>query len=191
MRALLKAAALAAVVALSFTPVLAPVAALAQATVSSVSSIAIPTPADTSTVVTIPLGDWSTQVLDLAGSLLMAAAAALVAVGVRFLPGWLQPLVTASVQAAIANFIRQGFASAIQQVEDFDKGKTVTFDVGSAAVATALTYVIEHAPPYLVNLAGGRDAIVQKIIAFLDEHGIVLGTGVQPGQVAAAALKAS
>jgi hypothetical protein len=74
----------------------------------------------------------------------------------------------------IANYVRQGIAWAIQEVENFDKDKVITLDVGNAGVASALRYVLEHAPAWLVGLAGGKDKIVQKIVAFLTDHGIVL-----------------
>lgn len=186
MRAFLKAAALALVVTFAVT-LMPSVAAFAQ---DASSSIAVPaTTGDT--IVTVPLGDWTTQVLDVVGAILLGLVSLLVATAARFLPGWLRPLVTASVQAAIANFVRQGIAYAIQEVEGFDKDKTISLDVGNAAVASALRYVIEHAPDWLVGLAGGKDAIAEKIIAFLGEHGIVLDSGVAPAQVASTAVKAT
>ncbi len=91
------------------------------------------------------------------------------------------------MQAAIANFIRQGIAYAIQWVEGFDKDKSISLNVGSSAVAVAARYVIEHAPPFLVGLAGGEDKIKDKIIALLGEFGIVLDPEVYPDQVKASA----
>ena len=204
MRALFKAAALIAVAAMSFAFVDAGAAlaqASSQATVSSPeasivappasSSVVASVPTDGSTIVTVPIGDWTNRVVDLFGALLTAAVTALIAIAIRFLPNWLQPLITVTVQTAIAGFVRQGFGYAIQEVENFDKDKTVDLNVGSAGVASALTYVIQHAPPFLINLAGGKDSIVEKIIAFLTEHGITLDSSVQPAQVAAATVKAS
>jgi len=177
MRAFLKAAALGVAAALFFVPALA----FAQSSA----------PADTSSVVSITLSTFLNPVIELLGLILGAAVSWFVVQIVAFLPGWARVLFTAAIQAQVANFIRQGIAWAIQKVEGFDANKTVSFDVGSAGVAEALRYVIEHAPGYLVNLAGGKDAIVQKIIAFLTEHGIVLDTNVSPEQVASVAAKAA
>ncbi|OJX17964.1 MAG: hypothetical protein BGO82_17295 [Devosia sp. 67-54] len=162
--------------------VLSPLAAIAQETATTVAG----TPAG-DTIVTVPLGNWTTNVLDIAGAILMAAVASLVAIAARMLPDWLRPLVTTAVQAAIANFVRQGIAYAIQAIEGFDKNKTIDLNVGSAAVAVALRYVIEHAPGFLVGLAGGEEAIKDKIIALLGEVGITLDASTMPAAVKAQA----
>jgi len=146
---------------------------------------------DASTVVSIHIADLLNPIIETLGVILGAAVTFFVARVVSFLPGWARVLFTAAIQAQVANFIRQGISWAIQKAEGFDQDKTVSFDVGSAGVAEALRYVLEHAPSYLVNLAGGKDAIVQKIIAFLTEHGIVLDANVSPEQVAATAAKSA
>lgn len=181
---LLRVAALAAAVSFLAIPMLSALPAVAQEVAHAASSV----PATTGdTIVSIPLGNWTTNVLDVAGAILMAAVASLVAVTVKMLPDWLRPLVTTAVQAAIANFIRQGLAYSIQWVEGFDKGKTIDLNVGSAAVAVALRYVMEHAPGFLVSLAGGTERIKQVIIAMLGEFGVTLDAQTSPAAVAAAA----
>ncbi len=180
-----------AVVALILGVLLACDAAFAQSASAVISSAVdattVTVPATSDTIVTIPAGNWANTVLDLFGAILMASIASLVAIACRFLPGWLQPLVTTAVQTAITNFARQGLAYAIQWVVGFDKDKTIDLNVGSAAVAVALRYVIEHAPAFLVSLAGGPDKIKEKLIALLGEFGITLDAQTSPAAVVAAA----
>jgi len=142
-----------------------------------------------SSVVTVSVAEHLNPILEFIQVLLEAATGGLILLLMRFLPGWLRPLITAQVQAAITVFIRQGIAWGIQEVESFDKDKVISFDVGNAGVASALRYVLDHAPEWLVNLAGGKDAIAAKIVAFLTEHGIVLDKDVDPTAVATTAAK--
>lgn len=182
MRSFLKGAAMVAVLALAAMPALAPMAAFAQ---SASSSVLASVPPDSTTIVTVPYGDLANQVLDIVGTVAAAAVAALVALAASMLPGWLRPLITASVETAIGHFIDQGVNYAIQEVEGFDKDKTISLNVGNAGVASALNYVVAQAPGFLIKLAGGKDAVISKIIAFLSKFGIVLDTGVAPAAVAA------
>lgn len=148
-------------------------------------------PADASSVVSATIGTYLNPILETLGVILAACVTFFVGRLVSILPAWAQVLFTAAVQSMISNYVRQGIAWAIQEIEDFDKDKVISFDVGQAGVASALRYVLDHAPAFLVNLAGGKDAISQKIIAFLTEHGIVLDKDVVPQQVAVAAAKAA
>ncbi len=183
MRAFLKAAALAAAVSLAALPLLLPAVSLAQDAVSSMASIASSIPPDSS-IVTVPIGDWATPIVEVFGAILMAAVSSLVAIVVGFAPQWLRPLITTVVQNAISAFIRQGIGYAIQWVVGFDKGKTIDLNVGSTAVAVALRYVVDHAPDFLLKWAGGEDAIKEKIIALLGEFGITLDDQTSPAAVA-------
>jgi len=136
--------------------------------------------------VTVPIGAWLDPIIEfIIGVVLAAGATWLVGVLVGFLPQWLRPLVNAAVQAALAGWIRQAINYAIQQVEGFDKDKSISFDVGSNALAVILRFLIEHGPGWLLKLAGGPDKLKAQILAALSDHGIVLDSGVLPAQVAA------
>jgi len=137
--------------------------------------------------VSIPVDAWLNPILEFIGLILAGLATWLVGQLVRFLPTWAQAVITAQVQAALAGWIRQAINYAIQQVEGFDKGKVISFSVGSSALATALRFLIDHGPAWLLKLAGGPDKIKAQILAALSDHGIVLDTGVLPEAVAAAA----
>lgn len=183
MHAFLKAVALAAAVALLF--VSGETIAIAQAVSSAASSAP-------DTTVSISLATYVNPILDTLAALFgTAAAGSIIAVLVAFVPAWLRPLATAAVQATLSHYIVDGLGYAVQEIENFDKDKTVTLDVGSAGVASAVNYVLTNAPSFLINLAGGKDAIVNKIIAFLHQFNITLDTGVSPAQVASIAAKST
>ena len=147
---------------------------------------ALPALAADSTV-SIPVDSWLNPILEFIGVIAAALATWLVGLLVGFLPKWAQAAITAQAQAALAGWIRQAINYAIQQVEGFDKDKTISVDVGSSALATALRFLIEHAPAFLIKLAGGPDKIKAQILAALSDHGIVLDSGVLPEAVAARA----
>lgn len=155
-----------------------------------VSSIAAISSVDQG-VVTVTVADHVNPLLEFIGGLLgsAVACASIVALVVRFLPAWVQPFATPTVQAMLAHYLEQAVLWAIQEVEGFDKGKTIDVNVGSAAAAAALKFLLDQAPDFVVKLAGGKDAIAKAIVAFFGRFDIVLGSGVQPEQVAAAAAE--
>lgn len=186
MRAFFKVAALAAALAFaSLTLFAPPIAAFAQEVSSSALAVV------DGGKVSVEVAGALNPVLEFLGGLLTLAVASLVALAVRFLPAAIRPLITTAVQTAIARFIEQGIGWAIQEIEGFDKDKRIDFNVGSAGVASALAYVLNQAPPFLIKLAGGKDAIVNLIVSFLGRFGIVLDTGVSAQQVASTAAKAT
>ncbi len=138
------------------------------------------------TTVSVPVDTWLNPVLEFLGLIAAGLATWLVGILVRFLPKGLQAFASAQLQAALAGWITQAINYAIQQVEGFDKGKTIDLNVGSSALAVALRFLIEHGPGWLIKLAGGPDKIKAQILAALSDHGIVLDTGVLPEAVAAA-----
>lgn len=183
MHAFLKAVALAAAVALFF--VSGETIAIAQAASSAAASAP-------NTSVSISVATYINPILETLGALIgTAAAGSIVALLVAFVPAWLRPLATQAVQATIAHYIVDGIGYAIQEIEGFDKDKTIDVNVGNAGVASALRYVLAQAPTFLINLAGGKDAIVAKIIAFLHQFGITLDAATAPAQVASTAAKSA
>ena len=138
------------------------------------------------TTVSIPVDAWLNPIIEFIGLVAGGLATALVGILVSFLPKGLKAFATAQVQAALAGWIRQAINYAIQQVEGFDKGKTISFDVGTSGLAVALRFLIEHGPGWLLKLAGGPEKLKAQILAALSDHGIVLDSGVRPEAVAAA-----
>lgn len=112
------------------------------------------------TTVAIPIGDW----LGGAASIIAAVSAAVIAWAFRFLPASVvQILQTMQVDQLLGKAI--GYA--INAVAGAEKDKVLKVDVANAVVATALQYVVDHAPAWLVSWMGGTDAIEQKILARL------------------------
>lgn len=153
-----------------------------------VASILIALPAlAADTTVSVPVDASLNPALEFVGLIAAGLSTALVGILVKFLPKGLQAFATAQLQAALAGWITQAINYAIQQVEGFDKGKTIDLNVGSSALAVALRFLIEHGPTWLIKLAGGPDKIKAQILAALSDHGIVLDSGVLPEAVAARA----
>jgi small basic protein len=163
MRALLKAAALAAVVFLAAMPVLAPVAAFAQDASSAVSSVA--PPADTT--VSVPVGSWLQASVTVLADILGLVIGGLVTVILAKLPASIRTYVTAGVIAQVDQLLGRAVQFALQKAVDTFGTKEITFDVKSAVVADAVNYAIDHGPGKLIDLMGGAEGIEQKIIARL------------------------
>ncbi len=139
------------------------------------------------TAVTIPWGSALTFVVQIAGAVAAASAAFIAAWVAKMLPAWARPFAGAMLERYLADWIRKGIGYAIQEVEKFDKDKTISIDVGSTALATVLRFLIDNAPGWLLKLAGGPEQIKAKILALFTEHGIVLDQGVTTASVAAKA----
>jgi hypothetical protein len=157
MRAFIKAAALAAVVALSFMPALMPVAALAQAASSSAVVVAAP-----DTIVSVPWGDWLATLLGDAAAVLSVV---ILGVVTRFLPATLKAWLTAQRTAQVEQLLERALGFAAQKIAIAVKGKVLDVDVHNQMVEDALQYAIDHGPAKLIAWMGGADAIEQKIIA--------------------------
>ncbi len=110
------------------------------------------------TVVTIPWGDWLTAAAPDIAALVLAAALWLV----RQIPGEVGALLrTKRVEQLLDRSIGYG----INAVAGAAHGRTLSLDVGSAVLAEAVDYAIEHAPR-LVAWAG-EDHLAEKIWARL------------------------
>ena len=182
MHAFLKAVALAAAVALLLAS--GETIAFAQAASSAASA--------SDTTVTISLATILNPILNWIAPLFGSAfAAGLIAIFLGFVPAPLRPFITAGVETALSHYIVQGIQWAIQDIEGFDANKTIPVNVGNAAVASALKYVLAQAPAWLVSLAGGQSAVAAKIVAFFHQFGITLDTGVDPSAVASEGAKSA
>ncbi len=145
--------------------------------------LTLPALADSNSTVTVQ-ADQLNPVIEFFGLILMGLGGTLIAMLVKLLPGWARPFINAAVQAALANWYRQGIASAIQEIEGFDKNKTISLDVGSSGLAWALRFLIEYAPRFLLKIAGGPEKVKAQILTYFTEHGIVLDQGVTTAAVA-------
>jgi hypothetical protein len=153
MRAFFKAAALAAALALSPIPILAPVVAFAQDASSSVASA--------STVVHFAWGDLIGQIgvdlLPWAGLLLLGMVTSLLPAPVRAI---IQKYRTAQVDQLLERAL--GFAAA--RLQDQLKGQVLTVDLHNQVVAEAAQYAIDHGSKAVLDYAG-QQAIPEKLTA--------------------------
>lgn len=115
--------------------------------------------APTPTTVTIPWGAWLSAAAPDVAALVLAAALWLV----RQVPGEIGALLrTRRVEQLLERAIGYG----TNCVAGAAHGRVLSLDVGSAVLAEAVDYAIEHAPR-LIEFAGGEDALAEKVWARL------------------------
>jgi hypothetical protein len=132
-----------------------------------------------STSVSLPIGDWLAD----AAAFIGAIAAAVVAWLLRKLPASVQQVLT-TMQAE--QLLGKAIDYALNAVAGAEKGKTLDVKVGSAVVASAVQYVVDHGPTWLIAWLGGAAAIEQKIIARLDldaNSAVVTASAIVPTSV--------
>ncbi len=115
----------------------------------------------TSTVLSIPWGDWLSD----AASTLIMVIGAVVAWGLRQLPARILSIVQT---AQLDQLLLKGIDFAINRTAGASKGREMKVDVANEVLATALRYAIEHGPKWMIKWAGGELALRDKIIARLD-----------------------
>lgn len=132
---------------------------------TAVTTATTSVPANTNNTVVIPFGDWinaiAPTVIEIAGAVITVV----VAWAVQYLPAFLRGFVGANITAQVEQVLDRAIDWAVAQVAGASRDKEVTIPVGNAMVASALSYVITHAPEWLVKWMGGAAAIEQKILA--------------------------
>lgn len=117
---------------------------------------------DTNTTVVLPVGTWIDQVLAAVQSSLALIITGLVAWAFRNLP---KSVVSILRTLQIEQVLTRAADYGINATRGAVKGKTLDVNVGNEAVAKAVQYAIDNAPRWLIDWAGGPDAIRDKIIA--------------------------
>lgn len=106
---------------------------------------------------------WLSDFLPVVGSLLML----LLTWAFRFLPGY----VLAGMKLfRVDQILQRSIDTAITRVQGAIKGKVWSIDVGNAVVAAALENFLASAPASLIAWAGGKDGLVRKILARVNEY---------------------
>lgn len=144
--------------------------------------------AQSTTAVSVPVGDWLGYVDAALQTVLIALVTAVVAVVLKFVPAGLRGILTSILTPQVEQLLANAIGYGINTVTGAEKGKTLDINVGNAVAAQALQYVIDHGTGWLVSWAGGPDAILQKIIARLN---LVAGTSTPAAAPAAAPVTAA
>jgi hypothetical protein len=117
---------------------------------------------DSTTTVVVPVGTWVEQVLAAVQSSLAVIIAAVVAWAFRNLPKSVVSILrTLQIEQVLTRAADYGISATRGAV----KGKTLDVNVGNEAVAKAVQYAVDNAPRWLIDWAGGPEAIKDKIIA--------------------------
>lgn len=139
-------------------PIVAALTALAFAILAPLSQ-ALAQAAPSPTAVALPLGEW----LRAAADIVIPIAVAAVAWMIRHIPGRIGEIIRAAqVEQLLAKAITYGVNATASAAAD----KIVTVEVGNKVVKEALDYAIRNAPS-IVEWAGGRERVREKIIARL------------------------
>ncbi|MGH1571443.1 hypothetical protein ACRAWG_13020 [Methylobacterium sp. P31] len=114
--------------------------------------------------VTVPWGDGLVALLQPLSAVLVPLAAAAVTAGIARVAPWAASVLTRDrIEAAI----RAGAAFGQNAVAGAAQGRTVSVDLGSAAVAAGARHVLATAPAHVVRSAGGTEGVAARIFRAL------------------------
>lgn len=115
------------------------------------------------TVLTVPVGNWLTDALNVAEPMLVTLLMAVIAFVLAKVPAGIAALVGPLLSEQI---LKRATDFALNAVAGAAKDKTVSVDVGNQVVQAALDYVVKHAPEWAAKF--DTATLMQKIIARLD-----------------------
>lgn len=114
------------------------------------------------TVVAVPVGNWIGELLQWARDIAITGAVVAFTWLARKLP---QTLVNKFLLERAEQLLVRAVDYGINATAGATKGLTLDVNVGSAVVANALDYALEHGPGKIIAWMGGANLIKQKIIA--------------------------
>lgn len=127
-------------------------------------ALAFALPAQAQTAVTLPVGDWIGNAVDVLFGLVMPAIAAFMAWILRRVPSAVADVL---VMIRVEQLLLRATTYGLNAVKGAAANRTLTVDLGNAVLAEAVGYAIRQAPN-LVQWAGGERALAEKIIARLN-----------------------
>lgn len=113
------------------------------------------------TTVSVPAGQWVSDMAAFAGPLVAALALWMI----RKLPAQVASLL---MSMRVDQLLNKAIAYAVNSVRDATHDSPLTVDVGNAVLAEAVQYAINHGPSGLINWMGGEAMIREKILARLN-----------------------
>jgi hypothetical protein len=143
--------------------------ALAFAFLLIVAALApFPAYAQDDTTITIPWGDWLSSAIGVVGMFIIGVVVpALLAWVLSMLPApiraWFDQQRIAQVEQLLGRAVDYG----LNAVDGAVKGKELSVPVGSAVVAEAAQYAIDHGPSKIIEWLGGPEAVKEMILARL------------------------
>ncbi len=129
--------------------------------------VTAPLAAETTTV-TIPWGDWLSELLGIAGSIIVTLLGALLAWAVGLIPATLRAYITDQRIRQVEQLLGRAVDYGIAATQGAVRGSALGIDVGSEVLANAAQYAVDRGPPKIVAWMGGEDAIREMILARLN-----------------------
>jgi hypothetical protein len=123
--------------------------------------LALPAAAET---VSVPVGNWAGQILDMALAIFAATAAGVVAWLAKTIGGQFGSLL---MTARVDQLLVKAAAYGVAVTKSATKDTTYSFEVTNAVVLAAYRYFDEHGGALVTQFAGTKEQIIQKIIARL------------------------
>lgn len=144
--------------------------AVAIAAACAFAFLVVPALADTAVPsgVTVPWGDDVISLLGFVQRFLAVILTGVLALGARFVPAALQSYNTTANRAVVEQLLEKAVDFGINKVSGAAKGQTLSVNVGSAVLAEAAQYAVDHGPAQIIAWAGGADSLMEKILARLN-----------------------
>lgn len=149
--------------------------AVVALSILALAYLTLPAQAQEATTVSVPYGDWlADYIIPIVGSVAAVLVTVLLGILVRFLPPWLQPLVTNAVLARLQNLSADAIEFGVQATAGAVKGQELTLPVGSSVVANAVQHALDTWPKAAIDKAGGVEGVKLAILKQLEWTGVIL-----------------
>jgi hypothetical protein len=144
-----------------------------------VLSVLLLTPTFAADSVTIPWGDWLSQILGSAAATAGTIAMIIVTYALQFLPATLRSYIDEQRRKQAEQLLERCIAYGINEAKGFVTGKTLDIKVGSEVLAGALQYAVDQGPGWLIGWMGGAERVRDKILSRL-----ALDDGISASEIA-------
>lgn len=126
------------------------------------------------TTVTIPWGDWMSDIVVALAPVITTALGGLAMVVLSFLPGPLRAIAAVWWQRQADEVLGWAVAYAVAQTKGAVSGKVLTVELTNEVLAAAANYAIEKAPALVKRIAGGDiEKLFDMLLARLEARGMV------------------
>lgn len=141
--------------------------------------------------VTVPVGSWLDSALPVLGSILTVLVGAVLLIVVRFLPPWMQALVTPAMLRQVQVLAADAIEYGVQATSGAVKNTVITIPVGNSVVALAAQHALDNWPAALVKKLGGAEGVKLAVIKQLENAGVILPAESTASQILSSAHVAS
>ena len=117
------------------------------------------------TSISVPLGNWAADALTFIGSVILAVMGGVLTWVLTLIPSTLRAYIKDQQIKQVEQLLARAVEYGINAVSGAVKGQHLDVDIGSAVVAQAAQYAIDHGPEKLIAWLGGPDRIKEMVLA--------------------------